>query len=467
MPPASARSISPAFARRALLGTSWVVIVSIGSFACFGLLIGRSTGQRAAIEQAQIIASSIEPGPGGTLVPSITRILERSDRLLAVATLDAAGTLHTVYPERPAHRAALDKVRLALPRQHEDASAPNGAVPVSLEDPLTGERITAMGSIVSVNGTRFTDARRIAVLLCDDGSNRLWMMGTTVFAAPVATTGLLCVLSLTGWFRRRVASPLKDMASAMYDPARPYGRRRGDRPSAWRETSEIASLFDDLIHGLHQSDAERSRTTLEAQRSLAEREVEYERRLRRAQERAVTDELTQLRNRAFLEERLDDLFANARDSGQDLSAVLIDLDNFKSHNDAHGHQAGDQLLRFVGALLKGAIRPDDYAIRYGGDEFVLLLPGCDDLQAKTVAERILKLFGQYARRMGQASKVSLSAGVASIRSDASKTGRELIAQADAALYAAKRVGKNTVASGQSMTRSSAPREQRKPATAAS
>ena len=131
-----------------------------------------------------------------------------------------------------------------------------------------------------------------------------------------------------------------------------------------------------------------------------------------------------------------------------MSAVLIDLDNFKIHNDTHGHQAGDQMLEFVGALLKGSIRPEDFAIRYGGDEFVLLLPSCDAQQAGTLAERILKLFGQYARRMGKASNVSLSAGVASIKSDGARSGLELIAQADTALYAAKRIGKNTVALGQ-------------------
>jgi len=71
-----------------------------------------------------------------------------------------------------------------------------------------------------------------------------------------------------------------------------------------------------------------------------------------------------------------------------------------------------------------------------------------DLQAKAVGERILRLFGQYARRMGKATEVSLSAGVASMRSDGAQSGHELVAQADAALYAAKHVGKNTVASGQ-------------------
>ncbi|RJQ57112.1 MAG: efflux transporter outer membrane subunit, partial [Desulfobacteraceae bacterium] len=116
--------------------------------------------------------------------------------------------------------------------------------------------------------------------------------------------------------------------------------------------------FQDLLVSYENTVLEAAR---EAERSIAKRELEYERRLRQAHERAITDELTQLKNRAFLEENLEDVFSQTQGRGQDLAAILIDLDNFKKHNDTFGHQAGDQLLHFVGVLLNGAVRPEDYA----------------------------------------------------------------------------------------------------------
>lgn len=445
----SRRAIAPAFTQRALGGVAWVVIVSVASFSLLGTWLTRRVREQGALEQARLIAAGLEVGPRGDLSRSIMKVLERCDAVLAVATLDATGALHTVYPERPAHRHALDEVRQSLMPHDSASSPPAGAAFVSVADPLTGEPTAAVGAVVSINGAHYADARRMAVLFRSDSGGGLVMTAVSMFAAPVAAAGLVSLLSLTGWFRRRVAGPLHDMAAMASGPRGRYGRRRSDRPTAWRETSELATLFDELLHGLAQSDAERRRLKLEAERSLAAREREYERRLRNAHERAFTDGVTRLRNRSFLEDQLECIFMQAQKADADLSAVLIDLDHFKRHNDTYGHQAGDQLLRFVGALLKGAVRPEDYAIRYGGDEFVLLLPGCNGMEARAIAERILKLFGQYARRMGKAVHVSLSAGVACLRTDGAATGHELIAQADAALYAAKRVGRNTVASVQS------------------
>ncbi len=425
-----------------------MVVVAIG---CFALLHGRlshTAARSTALAQARMVAACLDPQHDGDLSHAITRLLDRYDGVLAIATLDATGGLHTVYPERPAHRTALDRVRATLTPGGSEPSLPVGAAPVSVMDPLTGTPIDAYGAVATLNGSDFPDARRIAVLLRSPKGASTWMTATTIFAAPVAAAGLACVLSLTGWFHRRVAQPLRSMASSVAESRPRYHRRRGDNPTAWRETSAIASMFDDLMRGLSESDAARKRVVEEAERSLAQRETEHQRSLRRANDRAVTDRLTGLRNRAFLEENLESTFEGARRDGVDLSAVVIDLDNFKTHNDTHGHQAGDQLLRFVGALLAGSIRHEDYAIRFGGDEFVLLLPGCDNQRAGAIAERIVKMFGQYARRMGKATNVSLSAGVASIKSDGATTGHDLVARADAALYTAKRVGKNTVAFSQ-------------------
>jgi diguanylate cyclase (GGDEF)-like protein len=96
-------------------------------------------------------------------------------------------------------------------------------------------------------------------------------------------------------------------------------------------------------------------------------------------------------------------------------------------------------------LLSGSTRAEDIVVRYGGDEFLLLLPGVERDQAVQIADRMVKLFGQHARRAPDGLVVSMSAGVASMRRDSANSGHDLIAQADRALYKAKRRGKNAVA----------------------
>jgi diguanylate cyclase (GGDEF)-like protein len=141
---------------------------------------------------------------------------------------------------------------------------------------------------------------------------------------------------------------------------------------------------------------------------------------------------------------LEPLFEAHRDSHEPLAAVMLDLDNFKNYNDTHGHQAGDALLRFIGALLRGAIRPSDHAVRYGGDEFLLVLPQANAKQATAIADRVVKLFRQYSSCLQQEQRLSLSAGVAAIPDHPCDTGEELIAKADRALYTAKASGKDAV-----------------------
>jgi diguanylate cyclase (GGDEF)-like protein/PAS domain S-box-containing protein len=144
-----------------------------------------------------------------------------------------------------------------------------------------------------------------------------------------------------------------------------------------------------------------------------------------------TDELTGLPNRRAWEELLDREMRVARRTGLPLSVVMLDLDFFKAYNDQHGHQGGDRLLWLAGHLWRENLRDTDVLARWGGEEFGLLLPACDVASARTLLERLhdLPLDG-----------VTFSAGIAEW--DGVSSDEALIGQADAALYAAKRAGRN-------------------------
>jgi diguanylate cyclase (GGDEF)-like protein len=156
---------------------------------------------------------------------------------------------------------------------------------------------------------------------------------------------------------------------------------------------------------------------------------------------ARTDPLTGLANRRTLDEALQREIARAERSVERLSVIIADLDHFKSVNDQYGHLAGDQVLVHTAAVFGSQLRPYDVAARFGGEEFVLLLPGTSMDSAITVAERIRKDVAE-SKVPECPRQVTVSLGVASWM--AGETPEGFVARADAALSTAKRTGRNRV-----------------------
>jgi diguanylate cyclase (GGDEF)-like protein len=177
-----------------------------------------------------------------------------------------------------------------------------------------------------------------------------------------------------------------------------------------------------------------------------------ERLVARLEGEARVDPLTELLNRRGLEERIEAEVARAERESTPLGVVVFDLDHFKRVNDKHGHEIGDRVLVWLGALLKEQARGIDVAARIGGEEFVVLLPGADHDAARAFAERVrcavAAAGGQSSRRrvgLSESLKLTVSAGVASAAAPIDDAA--LLAEADQALYAAKRRGRNRTVVG--------------------
>jgi diguanylate cyclase (GGDEF)-like protein len=161
----------------------------------------------------------------------------------------------------------------------------------------------------------------------------------------------------------------------------------------------------------------------------------------------MRDPLAGLANRRFLDENLEPLVHSSLHASSPLSCIAIDMDNFKLVNDTLGHKAGDELLTFLASLIRANARNQDFAIRLGGDEFLLILPGCRIQRASQLAHTIALLFRQNARTVHTADiPVDLSFGVACLGPDIT-SAKQLLERADANLYAAKRSGKGRIVTG--------------------
>jgi diguanylate cyclase (GGDEF)-like protein len=161
---------------------------------------------------------------------------------------------------------------------------------------------------------------------------------------------------------------------------------------------------------------------------------------------ASLDGLTGILNKAHITRRLSELLQAAREEGASLSVLLFDIDHFKHYNDRNGHPAGDRLLRGLAGLVRGNVRHDSAFGRFGGEEFLLVLPGAAKAQALAAAYNVRRLIADHPFDFAAAQPLgclSVSGGVATSPEDGWESAT-LLQAADEALYQAKRTGRNRI-----------------------
>ncbi|HVO12724.1 MAG TPA: diguanylate cyclase [Vicinamibacteria bacterium] len=166
--------------------------------------------------------------------------------------------------------------------------------------------------------------------------------------------------------------------------------------------------------------------------------------LRRTHRSAMLDELTRVHNYRYFQDCVAAEARRAERFGLVVTLLMVDADDFKAYNDAHGHPAGNRALRRLAAVLRRSVRRVDVVARYGGEEFAILLPSTPKLAALAVAEKVRQAVEKADVGADSGRPITVSIGVASLPGDAA-TAHELVDCADRALYAAKAAGRNQVA----------------------
>lgn len=198
------------------------------------------------------------------------------------------------------------------------------------------------------------------------------------------------------------------------------------------EVRYLTEVFNDMVARLREDREELAKVNI----TLTEKNQELE-------TLSITDGLTALYNRRHIMEVLTNEVARARRHDHVFCVMMIDVDHFKRYNDASGHQAGDALLKKIGVMFKQSLRSNDHAGRYGGDEFIVVLPETESRSAVEVAERLRERVAAETSADTGKVPVSLCIGVAAFP-EHGETLEAIVASADSALYEAKRGGRNRV-----------------------
>lgn len=286
-------------------------------------------------------------------------------------------------------------------------------------------------------------------------------LGRFVFFVLCLTS--ICSLSaVCFWCRFRYYLPIHRLLKEIRQ------LRNGTRsePIRVQKCHQVAPLireYNRLFHALQNTREELACARHRVEQKIHDHTNQLQCNIRQLEKQADTDPLSGLTNRNRFQERLEEMFEDAKLHSSDLACLIFDIDHFKTVNDQLGHTVGDHIIAFVGQLLRASIRSGDLAARYGGDEFVLLLPGCGEQQAWAIAERIRLLFSRESSHLiskgtdvklvsgedpgAEPSNGScyLSIGIATIWKNSPCSAGHLIELADQALYQVKQNGRNAVA----------------------
>ena len=320
-----------------------------------------------------------------------------------------------------------------------------GTVPVTIAPSYAAIGILTVALWTALSESGFNDRFRDHYLVVPQSLASMMLTVAFCYIAPEVSILFLCTLYIVVAFASLRATPRQSAICWTFLSVGLAGLfLLTDKPLGMPHDSNLERLATLLVFLLTIAGCMSLGIFSSALReTLYQRGVKLTEAYRRIEELAELDELTGALNRRSIMDVLDEELARSRQGGKPCSIVLIDLDWFKRINDTHGHPTGDDVLRTFAITMFANIRGSDRFGRYGGEEFLLVLPGAPADAAVRLAERLRQIIaGLDWSAFSTGLQVTFSAGVAAPRGD--ETADSLLARADHALYASKAHGRNRV-----------------------
>lgn len=268
----------------------------------------------------------------------------------------------------------------------------------------------------------------------------LWSARPDAAAQPWLLVGFILAaiaVLLPSLERRRWRRAVNELSAAL--PAVRAGEMPIESLDAIKSNqTTLSALVSQIQALLRDQRAEVATLEQELRQRVAQRTDALERVIGSLRQQATRDALTGLFNRRFLDQYLPQLFDRSQADNTDLALLMMDVDHFKSLNDTLGHAAGDEMLRMTAQVIRSGIRGEDAAFRCGGDEFIVLMPGCGHEQAAELGEKLSVMVDGLSKRWKIATPPRLSVGVATRLGTSDIPPAGLLAEADRILYEKKR-----------------------------
>ena len=382
--------------------------------------------------------------------------VERAARKQHVASSNGSGHAPVVHsPAKPEQAPAQHDLELEIQRLRNELEY-RSRVADSLQHFL--ERISCADPVKTYNSIinnlkQLLQSERASLMMLDETASELIMKAASGLSADPTTVSPVRV-------GEGVSGEVIGTGKAMMmTDVRMAGRKPAPAERRYKTNSFISypiTIGDRKVGVLNVTDKSGGGTYDEVDLSLLEiigpqvavalERAEWQERATEFQLMSITDALTALPNRRYLEERLAEELNRSKRYEYAMSFLMIDIDDFKAYNDKNGHQAGDLALQITAHCLKSALRSADVASRYGGEEFCILLPQTAIAEAAVIADRIRQRVATTQFPHGKSQPlghVTISVGVSTFAKNVD-TPENIIAAADRALYQAKSLGKDRV-----------------------
>ena len=411
------------------------------------------TGDLQSLASDEVFANILFSEP--QRLNELAERVERSARKQHVASSNGSGAHVVQPPAKPEPSRAQQDLELEIQRlrnELEYRSRFADSLQHFLERISCAEPVKTYNSIIN-NLKELLQSERASLMMLDETATELIMKAASGLSTDPTSVSPVRV-------GEGVSGEVIDTGKAMMmTDVRMAGRKPAPAERHYKTNSFISypiTIGDRKVGVLNITDKSGGGTYDEVDLSLLEligpqvavalERAEWQERATEFQLMSITDSLTALPNRRYLEERLAEELNRSKRYEYAMSFLMIDIDDFKAYNDKNGHQAGDMALQITAHCLKGALRSADVASRYGGEEFCILLPQTAITEAGVIADRIRQRVATTEFPHGKSQPlghVTISVGVSTFAKNVD-TPENVIAAADRALYQAKSLGKDRV-----------------------